>query len=77
MEKGPSEVQIPPSSTRGSHGIQQCKDTFSIIKSNMTTPETIGSTPARPEHLAQMKQKKKDIKNKFMKMIEEMNGKFL
>lgn len=43
----------------------------------MTTPETIGSTPARPEHLAQMKQKKKDIKNKFMKMIEEMNGKFL
>ncbi|MGE9574270.1 hypothetical protein ACQP3C_24730, partial [Escherichia coli] len=50
----------------------QCKSTFNNRKPNMTPPETRNHTPARPEHPNSDEAEENDLKNIFMKMIEDL-----
>ncbi|ERE67993.1 Transposase, L1 containing protein [Cricetulus griseus] len=50
----------------------QCKRTFNNRKPNMTPPETKNHTSARPEHHNADEAEENDLKNIFMKMIEDL-----
>ncbi|ERE65059.1 Transposase, L1 containing protein [Cricetulus griseus] len=50
----------------------QCKGTFNNRKPNMAPPETRNHTPARAEHHNADEAEENDLKNIFMKMIEDL-----
>ncbi|ERE84502.1 putative transposase [Cricetulus griseus] len=50
----------------------QCKSIFNNRKPNMTPPEARKHTPATPEHHNADEAEENDLKNIFMKMIEDL-----
>ena len=48
------------------------KNIFSNIESNMAPPETSGSTTAKLEHPKTDEEEEKDLKNKFMGVLEPL-----
>ena len=66
------EIQAPPFQIEGEMGRQQGRSTLNNIKSNRIPPETSGSTTARPEHPNTDEAEENNLKNNFMKMVEEI-----
>ncbi|KAL6068079.1 hypothetical protein STEG23_001432 [Scotinomys teguina] len=64
------EQETSPAPNQGRNGKTQCKSTYNNMK-NETSPESSPPPTPRPEHYNVDKAEENDLKNSFMKMIEE------